>query len=248
LRWLKGERESALPRNARHGGPTPVAARAPSHSKFLLEPLEPRVLLSADSIVGEVYRSLLDDEARGPGADFAVIVEEIDAATSAEITAADGNGFGSAASETSPTVAWPEGWQAGALEDSAGTSDSASLDFPESGVPAPELVAAQAPAAALIEQAAGASTALRNSDSGDDSELSTIGLDDSFASIIPDSNLARGPPADASISAALLAADSLRDNDLGLSDSPQGDERGLFAVETAPISDVLDDGLARAPL
>jgi len=82
LRWLK-EREPALSRDTRPEGRAPEATRAPSHGKFLLEPLEPRVLLSADSILGEVYRTLLDDEARGPGADFAVIVEEIDAATSA---------------------------------------------------------------------------------------------------------------------------------------------------------------------
>ena len=77
------------------GGVLPVEARKaaasargaerdtrPSKSKFLLEPLEPRVLLSADSILGEVYRSLVNDEAERDGGQFAVIVEEIDAATS----------------------------------------------------------------------------------------------------------------------------------------------------------------------
>src|SRR5258706_6664199 len=75
-----------------------------SKSKFLLEPLEPRVLLSADSLLGEVYRSLANDEAERDGAQFAVIVQEIDAVTSAEIAAADSKDFGSAATESAPVV------------------------------------------------------------------------------------------------------------------------------------------------
>jgi hypothetical protein len=49
---------------ARPDGTGTADTRPTAHGKFLLEPLEPRVLLSADSILGEVYRSLVDDEAR----------------------------------------------------------------------------------------------------------------------------------------------------------------------------------------
>src|SRR5690242_10206650 len=87
-----------------------------SKGKFLLEPLEPRVLLSADSILGEVYRTLANDEAERDGSQFAVIVEEIDAATSAEIAAAGSENSGAAASESAPVVAWGDGWQSTAVE------------------------------------------------------------------------------------------------------------------------------------
>src|SRR5688572_24800208 len=135
LRWLK-DRGQVRPREAGPAVAGPGDARSSSHGKFLLEPLEPRVLLSADSILGEVYRSLLDDEAQGPGRDYAVIVEEIDAATSAEIAAADGEEFGGAASENSPKVTWPESWQAGAADDSADDSQAAADDASDSTLPA----------------------------------------------------------------------------------------------------------------
>ncbi len=246
LRWLK-EREPASSLEARPGSPGAGGARLSAHTKFLLEPLEPRVLLAADTILGEVYRSLLDDEARGDSAHFAVIVEEIDASTSAEISAADGNGYGSAASESSPSVAWPEGWQSSAPDSAADASDTASLDHPDTEVPAPELVAEQVLDASQFEQALAASAAPQNSDSGDDSQVPAAGQDDTFASIIPDSNQARGPPADASIPAALVATESLHDNDLGLSDSSLGDEEGLVGVENGLNSRSFDDAQPRAP-
>jgi VCBS repeat-containing protein len=96
LRWRKHRRQP-LANKAGAGkaalGCTPPFARR----HFLLEPLEPRLLLSADSILSEVYRSLLDDAAQGPGRDFAAIVQELDAATRAETPAV--------------AVAWSDGWK-----------------------------------------------------------------------------------------------------------------------------------------
>ena len=216
--WLK-DRGQSRPRDAEPVSPGSGAARSHAHGKFLLEPLEPRVLLSADSILSEVYRQLQDDEAQGPGRDFAVIIQEIDAATSAQIAAADGENFGSAASESGPKVAWPQGWQA---DDSQDASD----EQPDAAVPAAEIAPAAAPEAALFAALTAASAAPENSDSGDGSSLAAGGDDQPFASFIAAAHLARGPPADGSISAALVAADSLHDSDLGLSGSSAGGRRG----------------------
>src|SRR5258706_5073551 len=214
-----------------------------SKSKFLLEPLEPRVLLSAVSLLGEVYRSLVHDEAERDGVQFAVIVEQIDAATSAEISAADSQNSGSAASETAPVVAWGNGWQA----HTAATEIPAPTDEAQTAVPAPVAEAETATAVVLVQQAATPSAAPQNSDSRDDSSLAVAGQDQVFTGFTTTSDQARAPPADSFISAALFAAESLSDKHLGLSDSPQGDEGGPLSVNNAPVSASFDDALARAP-
>jgi len=228
------------PRDARPDGPGPAQARLSPHGKFLLEPLEPRVLLSADSILGEVYRSLVDDEARSIGAEFAVIVQEIDAATSAEISAVDGNGFGSAQAQTAPSVAWPEGWQTDPEEQTADDAEALPAVAPET-TNAEDLQAAQFAAAAVT------STATENQRAGDDSTPAGSDDQDANSGIIPGTHLPRGPPANDQPSAAVIADESLADKELSLSDSPQGDEGGLFGVEGALISETFYDSQARAP-
>jgi len=232
LGWLK-RREQAVPPDAEVGGRAQNDARPHSKGKYLLEPLEPRVLLSADSILGEVYRTLLDDEGRGPGAEFAVIVEEIDAATSAEITAADGDGYGSAASEFDASVAWPESWETEVADGSTQDPDSAFLEDLEASVPETSSADDQTPEAALYDVAGATSTAPEDSASQDDSSLVSAGDDDPVASTIPVSELPRGPPSEDATSSALIAADSISNNELSPSDSPAGDEGGLFGVQEA---------------
>ncbi|HEU4646005.1 MAG TPA: LEPR-XLL domain-containing protein, partial [Burkholderiales bacterium] len=222
----------------RHAGA--ADARLSPHGKFLLEPLEPRVLLSADSILGEVYRSLLDDEARAEGAEFAVIVQEIDAATSAEISAADGNGFGSAQEQIAPSVAWPEGWQTDPGEQLAEEAEA----LPAAAQETSESEDLQA---GLIAAAAIATSTPQNQPAGEDSSAVAGDEQDANSGIIPGTHLPRGPPANDQPSAAVIADESLADNELSLSDSPQGDEGGLCGVESVLIPETFEDSQARAP-
>lgn len=158
LRWFKArERGEAGASEVADGARASNDARRASKGKFLLEPLEPRVLLSADSIFGEVYRTLLEDEGQNTGAEFAVIVEEIDAATSAEIAAADGADCGIAATDSGPTVDWPEGWQVGALQD---PTENPIRDLTHESEAAETTVATEdeeQPEASVLEQAGAAS-------------------------------------------------------------------------------------------
>src|SRR5919108_2774539 len=196
--------------------------RSPPHGKFLLEPLEPRVLLSAEPLLGEIYRSLLQDESERQAAELAVIVEEIDAATSAEIAAADAEDFGSAASSSNVQIAWPEGWQGSAENDSQVTS----ADDPDQGVPDAGNAAEATPELTLLAGPTTAQTTTENSAPADDSSLAATAENDQFTSFVAGSGLARAPPADDAISAALVAAAALHDNDLGLSDSSAVEEGG----------------------
>src|SRR5688500_20305034 len=75
--------------------------------KFLLEPLESRVLLSAGPLLADVYRTLLEDH----GPDVPAIVEQVDALTSTQISAAVRGAF-----EPAPTVDWPATWRAPASD------------------------------------------------------------------------------------------------------------------------------------
>ena len=248
LRWFKArERGEAGASEVADGARASNDARRASKGKFLLEPLEPRVLLSADSIFGEVYRTLLEDEGQNTGAEFAVIVEEIDAATSAEIAAADGADCGIAATDSGPTVDWPEGWQVGALQD---PTENPIRDLTHESEAAETTVATEdeeQPEASVLEQAGAASADPELPLGEDDSQAVVASGDDPLSGTVTDSELPRGPPVASQISSALLSADSLVNNDLSPSDSPQGDEGRLVDAENALFADTFDDVQARAP-
>ena len=97
-----------------------------AHGKFRLEPLEPRVLLSGDSVVAVVaYQALLqaqtNDGSDGPTA----IVEQLDDSTNSESRSADRGGNSTAANNAGPTVSWPESWQVKAADKQESEPDSA---------------------------------------------------------------------------------------------------------------------------
>ena len=77
--WLKNKLSAKNPETD-PASSSPRKVEAVKKGNYLLEPLEPRILLSADSIFSEVYRSLQDDEAQDNSNNLAIIIEEIDAA------------------------------------------------------------------------------------------------------------------------------------------------------------------------
>ncbi|MBK8118794.1 MAG: LEPR-XLL domain-containing protein [Sulfuritalea sp.] len=84
LRWLKNLSRSPLP-EAGSESSVPAEGNLHAHGKFRLEALEPRVLLSGDSMVAAVaYQALLDAEAKGASVGVTAIVEQLDAEASAE--------------------------------------------------------------------------------------------------------------------------------------------------------------------
>ena len=62
---------------------------ASGHRCFMLEALEPRVLLSADPVLGDLALWVSDDDSIQRQDDLAVICEELDAATAASTAGAN---------------------------------------------------------------------------------------------------------------------------------------------------------------
>ena len=99
----------------------------------------------------------------------------------------------------------------------------------------------------LQEQAAERSAAPENSVVDGDALRVVVEDEDTFAIDIPVSELPRGPPSANALSSALIAAESIQNNELSLFDSPEGDEGGSFGVREALFVDFFDDAQVRAP-
>ena len=102
--WLRKAREL----EGVNGPPQDSFPRTELANAFRLEALEPRLLLSADPIVGEAARWIEDQTGQDADA-LAAIVQEINLATESQLTA------GLASDATAPAgsaVAWPESWSA----------------------------------------------------------------------------------------------------------------------------------------
>ena len=106
-------------RNVSNDDPA-VEHDAGSKKRFNLESLEPRILLSGDPVLAELARvaeAAAQDDINSPS----VIVEEIDAALSAEIGL---HGLNGAPSEAAPRAAfsWPSNWSNSGVEKESGNA------------------------------------------------------------------------------------------------------------------------------
>jgi hypothetical protein len=236
------------PAAAVHGAGKAHSPSAHSPSDFKLEQLEPRLLLSADSpLVAVVAKSLLENEAGANGASGDANVQQLDAATSAEIAAVRGSDCGDAQAAAAPTVAWGKGWTAAASEDAVSVNDSAVVATVETGVPDSNSGADPGPEAALVEQAAATSAKSKTRSDDGDSSAADSSDQDVVAGTVPGSQLPRGPPADDPIASALIATEVQEINELSFSDSPREDEGADSGVQKLLVSNVYDDGFPRGP-
>ena len=134
--WLKNKL-SAQKSGTVSISPASRKVEAIKKGNYLLEPLEPRILLSADSIFGEVFRSLQDNEAQNTSNNLAIIIEEIDAALSSYLTTNNGN-ENLSLERAELAFNWPENWQNDASAndqlqsaDEAGNPDSSIIQNSE---------------------------------------------------------------------------------------------------------------------
>ena len=79
---------------------------ASGRSRFILEALEPRILLSADPVLGELARWVSDDDSMQQQDDLAVIYEQLDSATEASIAAVAAAGDAPASQEQTTVEAF----------------------------------------------------------------------------------------------------------------------------------------------
>jgi hypothetical protein len=112
-RWLRKSRADSHGTNTR-SLPEDVSGQ---ESKFRLESLEPRLLLSGDPVLAELARWVEDDGGANDTEALAVIIQEIDLATESEIATTSSNNSPIENSEANDIkVDWPEGWQTSADE------------------------------------------------------------------------------------------------------------------------------------
>ena len=94
---------------------------------FRVEALEPRILLSADPVLGEMARVADKAGWDDPLANIAAIVEVIDAVANQDAKAADIE----VAVAVEPEVEWPQNWAAATVADSQSGSTNAQTEHPE---------------------------------------------------------------------------------------------------------------------
>ena len=115
--------------------------------KFVMEALEPRILLSADPFTGEFSR-IADDALNGDPTENAAIVAVLETVSETAASASD-----KALELDDPAVSWPSDWTSGAREldgvEGDGNSPETAGDEAENGVDTPvQTVAVLAPLAA----------------------------------------------------------------------------------------------------
>ena len=243
LEGVKKRSQSALP-EATSGKDAPAPAKHQTRSKYQLEPLEPRVLLSGDSLlIAAVAQQVLQDpQVTGSTANNPAVVHQLDA-TSVHSSAADA----SAAGESSVSVAWGEGWQTTPESTAPDAADAVAL----TSAPAEESTdASQATSASQAVQLEAAATVVAVqgiSNPDDDSSLGISSEDDQIASFSIVTQLPRAPPADDAFIAAIAAVESISINALSPTDSSELNEGGLLAFESVQISEQYAYSQPRAP-
>ena len=247
LPWLKSRLRPQLPESD-SGKSAPEEGSVRPHGKFRLEPLEPRVLLSADSIIVAIgYQALMDAEAKEAGNSSTAIVEAVDADTDAESTSTDPSTGTESATGPKVSVEWSESWLAGSATDSETDPDLALSTDVEPQVLLSETSGSADDQSAQFEQAAAVAAGQQNSDPDTDSSLAGTSGDDQIVPLTTVTELPRGPPDDGEGSSVLVAQELINNNTLSSTDSPTGDEGGLFVVLDAPFSEPSGDAMPRAP-
>ncbi|MCC6474863.1 MAG: LEPR-XLL domain-containing protein, partial [Burkholderiales bacterium] len=248
LRWFRNRSREGVPAPG-SDAETSHASRAERQGKFRLETLEPRVLLSADSIVvSQVLRSLIDDQGNdGPGKDIAASIEQIDAATSAEISAVIRADSGGAQTPASPSVEWPASWRTDSADAADSASEAPAIDPQGLADSTPEIAADKNSQAAVFERAGTRRVIPQSIGLESDSPLPLADSQGSFASVADTTPLPRGPPANEASPCARVAEDSLQSNELSFSNSASQGEGGLSHVSNLLAAGKLGDEIEASP-
>ncbi len=254
LPWLKNRSRTDLPesdsgKSAQDGGSSHTHRNSShTHGKFRLEPLEPRVLLSADSIIVAIgYQALMDAEAKEAGNSSTAIVEQADPDTGAESKSTDRSAGTDATAGPKVSVAWSESWLTGSATDSETDPEAAYISDVETQVLLSEKTASAQAQSVQLEQAEAVAAGQQKPDPDTHTSLVDTSDDDQIFVLSTVTELPRGPPGDEQGSSALVAQELINNNALSSTDSPTGDEGGLFVVLDAPFNEPTGDAMPRAP-
>ena len=254
LRWIKNRLQSRSPESkldkSAVGGTSSQA-----HGKFRLEPLEPRVLLSGDSVVAVVaYQALLQAQTNDGSAGPTAIVEQLDANTDTESFAADRGVDVATSTNPDPSVAWPASWQnSTAAQQVSGAADqetnprsmladgferlaSDSSNTNSQGSQIAQVAPAETYAAPQNEpDSHGYSMPVNQAD-----EAAIFGS----ATVTPP---ATGPPASDQATSVQISEEAINNNNLSQPNSSSSDEAGLSSFAPAPFVEPTGDAMPRAP-
>ena len=245
--WLKNRSRTQKP-EVGSGKSGSGEGTTQAHGKFRLEPLEPRVLLSGDSIVAVVAIQALQETQANSVADApSAIVEQLDAGTENGGTSTDRGQDSGTASGAKTSVAWPESWQAGAAGDAKDDTKSALPGDQETPVASTSNIDSAGAQSAQVGQAEAIVAAQEKRAVANDSSVVGTAGDDQIVTVPTTTQQPRGPPADDQHSSALVAEETLHNNDLQLSDATNKDAGESFALLDPPFSEPNGDSLPRGP-
>lgn len=159
-------------------------------SRFNLESLEPRVLLSGDSVLlAEVQRSLEDGEARAASAPVQAIVEQIDASSLGAMAPSTAHGS-QAAGDHDIQVTWGSGWLGDTPSEPEPVAAWAESDQAEPSTGSDESLVGVREARSLVIRTAASSTPDVTASAAADRDVIT---EESF--VLPEGDSTSRPPA-----------------------------------------------------
>ena len=219
-----------------------------THGKFRLEPLEPRVLLSGDSIAVAIgYQTLLNSGADDAGNPATVVVESVNSDAASETTSTGRSDETDVVSGAKVSVAWSESWLASSLANAENSPESAPAIEAESEV-LPSVVSDSSDSrGAQFERVETNVAEQQKAEVEGSSANGGSNGDDQIHPVFSVVQLPRGPPGGDQSSSALVAQELINNNTLNPADSPLGDEGGLFVVLEATFSEPTGDAMPRAP-
>ena len=238
--WLKGRSATHTAKN-RSEASLPGGASAHATRAFRLEPLEPRVLLSADAIAVALSHQLVENTQPSDQANEVVaIVEQI--STRQNLDAA---GSTAGQSTSAPSVQWAQSWQISQTISSKTepASPVATTETASTG----SVVSSQTTAPSASSSQSNASPYLADTQNSETVPLFAEGGNAAVSSTPSETQQPRGPPADGQTITSLVSENSIQINDLAIQNSSTQDAGMAVSVATPPNSEPTGDSLARAP-
>ena len=245
--WLKKPSQASVAGSDPANGASRDSS-SQARGRFRLEPLEPRVLLSGDSIIAVVaLQTLQDAHANGAADAPAAIVEQLDAGPAAQFAAADRGQDPGAATGVKTSVAWPAGWQPSAASGAKNDAETAVVGKQESQLEDAATADSATPQATQLEQVKADVAAQDKSADANGSAAVGMAGDDQVVTSPDTTQQPRGPPAESVPSAVVIAAEAFNNNDLKPTASAASDDGVVFAFDDRLSSEPNADSLPRGP-
>ncbi|HVP08600.1 MAG TPA: LEPR-XLL domain-containing protein, partial [Burkholderiales bacterium] len=239
LRWLTNRTSSDRPEGAsgaeaRAGG----KAQSQSQSRYRLEALEPRVLLSADPLALAVAaQAVVQATSNSDKVSANTLVLQPNAGQAPAADAAVQDAQPGQAAQENLTVAWPEGWQATTTGGDQKTPATAATTEPEVPVSVAAAADSEDSNAAQLLQAAAAVASQKDSSFDDKSSPAQTGDDQVAINSPTDEQLPRAPPSEDLFGSAIVAVETNSQSETSPASPEKSDQGGLFAFQNPPISD-----------